>query len=618
MQQTSKERTKSSMSRISNGNGNGNGNGATEQQIDEMIIDDTKYSDYGLRQFRNPCIQACFERAQEEYKKKFILKNSYDKQEFLRRMRTDIKREYLTRKRQLKKLQTDAAVAFREAERSLQEHYSTVFAESQGRRTIDINMPLVHDISLPDGRVLDLKNFNIERAFNDLVELHHEYYQNERESAIEFIRRSDAYHERKQRDEEEWDRQQQQQQQQQSSCENHYKDPRDDCGKDCGDLHCQVCSFVREQHEEWKQQQRECGNESDSDSYDSSYCAEFGYYPREYNYEREIREAEEAREAAAEQQRREENARDVDGELADKKDPREIPWAEWVAGGHVSEKCLGCDDLECSDCYSYGNGSVSSYDSSYCADFGYPRVYNYERECREREEAEESARAAHAARQRAEEEAEQAAEKERRRRWEEMSLEEEQRIWFENTRNSEDELWDEEAIAVEAEYRREIAEMKHGKDTTYACDDDDDDDDHPKFVAIKASVASTSTRTGTSKDICARKKAASKSSAAAAMKARIAKQQQKKLKKFIPIQITLNDNRSRHEDDEEATATLSRSKLEINLPKKNLQGASREAMKRYNKKWNRVNAQAKQTSARGCGIANLPDPNNPRYGNESE
>ena len=99
--------------------------------------------------------------------------------------------------------------------------------------------------------------------------------------------------------------------------------------------------------------------------------------------------------------------RDVDGELGGEEEPREIPWDEWVAGGHVSEKCLGCEDFECSDCYSYGNKSDGdSYDSSYCAEFGYPREYNYERECREREEAARAARAARAAL--AQEEAEEA------------------------------------------------------------------------------------------------------------------------------------------------------------------------------------------------------------------
>jgi hypothetical protein len=58
----------------------------------------------------------------------------------------------------------------------------------------------------------------------------------------------------------------------------------------------------------------------------------------------------------------------------------------------------GCDDLDCSDCYSYGgeNDGALSSDSEY--DGGlfprYPGEYNYERECREREEAEAEAEAA--------------------------------------------------------------------------------------------------------------------------------------------------------------------------------------------------------------------------------
>ena len=47
-------------------------------------------------------------------------------------------------------------------------------------------------------------------------------------------------------------------------------------------------------------------------------------------------------------------------------------------------------------------------------------------------------------------------------------------------------------------------------------------------------------------------------------------------------------------------------KLEINLPKKNLQGASREAMKHHNKKWKSINALAKQSGAREARLAYLP------------
>lgn len=518
----------------------------TEEEIELMIIDETKRSEFGFYEFHNPYVQGPFEREVKAYKLKSKLKKAYESQELLRKMRANAKREYLTQTRQLKTLQKDAAVSFRVFELKLQEHYSKEFAKSQPSRSIDIQVPPVSHVSLPDGESLDLKKFNLEEAFEELRRSHSEMYHRERQNTIEFIRESNEYHERKQREQEESDRQQQEQEQQSY-------DPRDNCGSDCGDLNCQVCSFVREQYEEWRQQQRECSKgDSDSDSYDSDYCAEFGYYPREYNWERECREAEEAREAAAaaEQQRREENMRDVDGE----EEPREIPWDEWVAGGHVSEKCMGCGDLECSDCYS----DSDSYDRDY-----YPREYNYEHE------AEEAYARAYA----------------------QAQAQAYARAYAQEQREEE-----------EAEYRREMAQMKHSEDMTYVCDDDDDDDDdHHEVVAVTASAASTTTG-----DICARKKAASKSNAAAAAKARIAKQQQKKGKKFVPIQITLNDNRSRHQQDEEATATLSRNKLEINLPKKNLQGASREAKKRYNQKWNSVNAQAKQSGARETRLTYLP------------
>lgn len=444
----------------------------TREELHDLVVNETNRDEFGFQMFQNPRTQAPFQHAQKEYRLKYNLKQAYDNQEFLRKMRADIKREYLTRKKQLKKLQTDAAVRFREDEMKLQEHYSTEFAVSQGMRVVDITLPLVHDISLPNDNVFDVRKFNIEQAFEGLRRLHREYYESDMEVAIQ------------------------------------------------------------------KQQQQE-------------------------------------------------------------QDPRKIPWAEWVAAGEASETCLGCNDLECEDCYDDGDGD--SYDSDYCGVFGhYPREYEHERQAREDEEA----RVAQAARLRAEHEAEAAeaaAEEARRRSWYELSPEEEQRLWFENT---------------------------HGVNDAWSVDqDDDDNDDHDQEPACddipvvepkerhasnSAAVAATSTV------ISAKKKAASKSNAAAATKARIAKQQQKKSVKFVPFQITINDNRERHANnqDQEATAILSASKLEINLPKKNLQGASREAIKRHNQKWNRDNALAKQSGARGTRIANLRDPR-PWHNNSS-
>lgn len=186
-----------------------------------------------------------------------------------------------------------------------------------------------------------------------------------------------------------------------------------------------------------------------------------------------------------------------------------------------------------------------------------------------------------------------------------MSPEEEERLWYENTRNSDGELWDEEAIADEAEHRREVARMKLNDDMTYACDDYPDVQQLGVVQVTEPKERMTASGPGM---ISARKKAASKSSAAAAAKARVAKQQLKKSKKFVPLQITINDNRERHAKNQEqqTTAILSASKLEINLPKKNLQGVSREAKKHHNKKWKSANALAKQSGAREARLAYLP------------
>jgi hypothetical protein len=59
---------------------------------------------------------------------------------------------------------------------------------------------------------------------------------------------------------------------------------------------------------------------------------------------------------------------------------------------------------------------------------------------------------------------------------------------------------------------------------------------------------------------------------------------------------------------------LYKGKVQINLPKKNMQAssasasASREYKKRHDEKWRRINAAQKQSNARGTRIANIPEP----------
>jgi hypothetical protein len=447
-----KERTKASMYGNSSRNVNSE---LTREEVDALIFE-KKTSEYGFPHFQDPDTQTFFGGVEEEYRLKNKVREAYDGQELLRRMRTDIKREYLTRKKQVSTLQQRAAVEFRNAESRLQEYYSeTAAAELPTHlRKIDIGAPLVTVVELPHDRYFDLKDYDRNQHFEGLCDLHAEL--------------SDSIR-----------------------------------TKIRGDQHAQ------EEPEQPEQPQQE---------------------------------------------------------------PREIPWAEWVAGGHVSEKCLGCEDLECSDCYSYGNGSVSSYDSDYCGEFGY-----YPRE-------DEEARVAQAAILRAEHEAEAAAEEsERGKRWDDMTLEEEECIWFENTRDVNDPwIEDDHNDATEAMTIPEIAASGNGGGI-----------------------------------ICAKKKAV-----AGAAKARREKQQHKKKEaaKFVPVKITMNTNRENAKDNE----VLYLGRAQVNLPKnRNMnqvmaltQDEARKIKKRDAAKWKRINGDLKQTAARGTKVATLPDPK-PWYNNEN-
>jgi len=449
----------------------------TPEQVYALIFEQER-SEYGFARFQNPRAQADFAGKEEEYRLMYSLKDAYDGQEMLRKMRADIKREYLTRKNQVKKLQTRAAVTFRNAESKLQEHYASTppYNLSTYQRAVDIDAPLVDVVELPDDNSFNVKEFNFTKGFEKLREAHASICDEERECIMQAMRN--------QREQEEQERQRQQQQQEE--------------------------------------------------------------------------------------------------------DPHEIPWAQWVASGQASETCLGCNDLECSDCYSYsdGDGDGDSYDSDYLYDFNqYPREYEWERQAREEEEA----RVAQAARLRAEHEAEAAAEEaERRKRWDDMTG---GAHWLENTRDVN-------------------APWSDNDDNDN--DDNDDDNDATEVVTVPEVAAS-----GTGGIICAKKKAVA---AAGAAKARREKQQRKKdAAKFVPFKITMNTNR------ENATEqVLYVGRAQINHEKKRnvsqvvarTEDEARKAKKRDAAKWKRLNGDLKQTAARGTKVATLPDPK-PWYNNNS-
>ena len=434
--------------------------------------------EYGMLVFSDPHRQATYEYHETEYKKKYVLKHAYDNQEFLRKMHADIKREYLTRKKQVKRLQRDAAVDFRNAEMSLQEHYAGAQGQEPWRiHGVDICAPLVSQIQLPSGETLDLKTLDCDTEFAKVRRVHEDL----RLDQLESIR---------------------------------------------------IC-----EEEEQRQREYEAANEASWNQWTQ----------QQY------------------QQRRPYEPRGAFGGCYDDNE------------NAVAEKCLGCGDLECSDCYSYGNENddQSSYDSDYCAEFGYyPREYNCEREWREAEEARAAAE-------------EEAAEQQR---------------WEENTRDSDGETWDEEAVADEAEHRREVAQMKLDGDMTYTCDDHPDVQQLEVVQVTEPKERFTASSAGGGM-IRAQKKAAA-GAASKAAKARQAKQELKKKEaKFVPLQVTDNTNRSN-----EVTAILTTNKLEINLPKKNLQNVSREGKRRHVAIWRRIETEEKHASARGTRIANIPEP----------
>lgn len=478
----------------------------TTEQLHALVVDEDRRDEFGLYEFHNPCVQALYGNSREEYKLKLQLKQAYDKQEFLRKMRTDIRREYMTRKKQVKRLQTSAAVDFRNAELSLQEHYASAQQADRekplyhcGFSAVDTEAPLVSCVVLPQGKSIDLKSFNRPAAFEDLLKLHQEYYDDEMEIATEQVRekeRREFLAEEQQQGaaataaarSNEWWNQTPPTSEENEQCHHHqirgaFGGCYDECYPGGQDHDIREALEAREhgpsrRYGMWEEDCFSMNSDSDASSYDSSYCAEFGYYPREYNYEREIREAEEAAAAAA---------------------------AEAAAAAAAAEAAAA---------------------------------------------AAAAAEAAAAA----------------------MEIEDEH------------------------EHTCEAAQMKLS----------DDYPDVQQLEDIDSELVEPKERFNTSSAggmLSAQKKAA----AGAAAKARIAKQQKKKQQqhqqKFVPLQVTNNTNRIN-----EVTAILTASKLEINLPKKKLLNATREAKKRHVAIWRRIEKAEKHASARGTRIANIPEP----------
>lgn len=475
-----------------------NGINMTNEELHAMIVDERERDEFGFYEFQNPFVQKPFQEAQKEYRLKLNLKTAYEKQEFLRKMRADIKREYLTRKKQLKKLQQDAAVTFREDEMKLQEHYSTEFAKSQPRREIDIHAPLVSRVVLPEGKCMNIKEFNIDQAFEGLRGLYREYYQSEREAVIEFAIDAEQQH---------------------------------------------LLQMKREEQEQAQEQAQEI-----------NATPSWSEWMKENNEESEPAEE----------------------------------WKKYISYTPEEQKIISNCDAILQEYYDAISNEDFWHAERLKSCFIIPA-----RELRKRKECEARQAAA------AEEEAQEISR--RWLTWEEISPEKDERMWLENMRDDNDPcIQDDNDSDIDIDI-----DMHFIEEEEQPCDEVIAPASAPVSASAPASAQSTK------KSKAAAKRKAKK----AAAKAK--KQQQNgncnsnsncnNCKKFTPFEITMNDNRSRYQQDQETSTLLTASKLEINLPKKNLQNASREAIKRHNQKWKQINAEAKQSGARGTKIPMLPE-----------
>ena len=467
-------------------------------------------SEFGMSVFSNPRAQETYKYQEDEYKKKYALKQAYDKQEFLRRMRVDIRREYLTRKKQVKCLQQDAAVDFRNAEMSLQEHYSTQGQQQSWKiRAVDICAPLVSEITLPNGDLLDLKTFQADSEFVKVVDFHKSLIHRQNESERQWREQEAA-------NQAAW-------------------------GQGIVALG------------EWYDQSPPTSADEEEEEDDGSAINKRGAFGGCYDDNQDDAETET-------------NALNSNNKwgLPMSAEEREILEKGEAAQNQRSE------DPSCY--YTF----INTHDAIDHATWVLASIQERQATAGMTEEERE------------------AHYREIQRRAYSDDEEEEEQRWIENT----DGLWDEEAIADEADYRRELAQMKTNGDG-------DDYADVKQLEVVKVPEPKERvTASAAGGMISAQKKAV----AGAAAKARIAKQQRKKqqkqTKQFVPLQVTANTNHTN-----EVTVTLSTNKLEINLPKKHLQNATREAMKLHNRKWNRINAAQKRMTPRGTTVANIPQPN---------
>ena len=451
--------------------------------------------EFGMHVFSDPSVQATYDFHEDGYRKKLRTKEAYDKQELLRKMRTDLKREFLTRKRQVKVLQKHAAVESRNAEMSLQEHYASVQARQPEycQRAIDITAPLESLITLPSGEVVNLKTFDCHAEFERIVGVHASLLQQQKdaEDAAWFDEPEPERHCLTHGD---WDAMMEQRLQNTAtngfgwvSCES----PRTAIPTTSTTRRSAFGGCYDYTEEELEQQRRD-QEETQTRALGQYFVNKWA----QFGLRRQLTD--------------EEIAILIAGTLAEHamNDPEYDPTCDYTSNVPTFHQAMRLEEL----------------------------------------------------------------------------LQQEQMRDVESFAQVLEDCAD-EALQCDIEQR--------------ACELPDEPASEGNSAIPLPLVKAKKQRTAT----------------AAATKARIAKQQRKNQgqqqqqqgkQKFVPITITINDNHATHKQSEALLEMISSSKVEINLPKKNLQNMSRDAKKAHNKKWNCINAQAKQSAARGTRIADIP------------
>ena len=475
------------------------GNSNTPNTYDSRFFTGDR-DEFGMHVFSDPSAQATYDFYEDGYRKKIATKEAFDKQELLHRMRVDTRREYMTRKGQIKTLQKYAAVEFRNAEMSLQLHYASVQGTQHEyrHRGIDITAPLVSQITLSSGEVVDLKTFDRFAEFERIVGVHASLLQEQKDAEDDEDTESD----------DEW-----------------------------LDQHCLT-------HGEWDaMMERRLQNQTRTQS-------------RTFNFEWVSCESPTTATATATATAT--TQRSAFGgcydytqeELEEQRRDQEIQTRE--LGQHFVNKWVqlglrrSLTDEEIAILVAGERAEIEIHAHDYDPSWDY--TLNV------------------------------------------PAFQEAMRL---------DELLRQEQMRDVESFTQVLEDCA---DEALQCDIEQRALELPDEPASEGNIAIPLPLAKTKKQHTA---------TASATKARITKQlrknqgQQQK-RKFVPITITINDNHATHKQSEALLEMISSSRVEINLPKKNLQHASREAKKRHTKMWNRINAQEKQNAARGTRIADIP------------